>query len=44
MTLWNLETIARHLEARLTGDGAFVPGTLSMDTRTLKPGACFVAI
>ncbi|HWQ10488.1 MAG TPA: UDP-N-acetylmuramoyl-tripeptide--D-alanyl-D-alanine ligase, partial [Holophaga sp.] len=44
MTLWNLATVAHHLGASLTGGGEVVPASLSMDTRTLQPGACFVAI
>ncbi len=44
MALWSLGEVAPHLGARLVGDPAIVPTTLSMDTRTLEPGACFVAI
>lgn len=44
MGLWNLEQAARAMGARLVGDGTLVPSALSMDTRTLHPGACFVAI
>ena len=44
MSLWNLETIAGRLGARLTSGAAVVPATLSLDTRTLQPGACFVAL
>lgn len=42
--LWNLERAARELGAELKGDGTLVPTALSMDTRTLPSGACFVAI
>jgi UDP-N-acetylmuramoyl-tripeptide--D-alanyl-D-alanine ligase len=44
MTLWTLEEAARAVGGRLAGDGRGVPGELSMDTRTLGPGSCFVAI
>ena len=44
MTLWSLGTIAWHLGARLTGGEDLVPASLSMDTRTLQRGACFIAI
>jgi UDP-N-acetylmuramoyl-tripeptide--D-alanyl-D-alanine ligase len=44
MSLWNLGTIAQHLGASLTDGEAVVPSSLSMDTRTLQRGACFVAI
>ncbi len=43
-TLWNLATVAQHLGARLTGGDAVVPDSLSMDTRTIRAGACFVAV
>jgi UDP-N-acetylmuramoyl-tripeptide--D-alanyl-D-alanine ligase len=44
MNLWNLGTLALKLDARLTGGADFVPALLSMDTRTIERGACFVAI
>jgi len=44
MTLWNLATLAPKLGARLLGGGAVVPTSLSLDTRTLRPGACFIAL
>ncbi|MDP2877337.1 MAG: Mur ligase family protein, partial [Holophaga sp.] len=44
MTLWSLSEAAPHLAARLVGDPSIIPISLSMDTRTLEPGACFVAI
>jgi len=42
--LWNLHQAARAVGGRVLGDGAAVPASLSMDTRTLLPGSCFVAI
>lgn len=44
MSLWNLATIAGHLGAYVVGDPEVVPSSLSLDTRTLQPGACFVAL
>lgn len=44
MSLWDLGTVAQRLGARLTGGEAAVPSSLSIDTRTLQRGACFVAI
>jgi UDP-N-acetylmuramoyl-tripeptide--D-alanyl-D-alanine ligase len=44
MSLWSLAQVAPHLGAELVGDGAVVPGALSMDTRTIQKGDCFVAI
>lgn len=44
MTLWSLAEAASHLGAHIVGDPAVVPVSLSMDTRTIQPGACFVAI
>jgi UDP-N-acetylmuramoyl-tripeptide--D-alanyl-D-alanine ligase len=44
MSLWSLGTIAQHLGARLTGGEDWVPTSLSLDTRTLQRGACFIAI
>lgn len=42
--LWTLREAADRLGARLHGDGSVRPGALSMDTRTLRPGDCFVAL
>lgn len=44
MGLWTLEQAANAINARLVGDGALIPSALSMDTRTLRSGECFVAI
>ncbi len=44
MSLWSLAEVAPHLGARLEGDASIVPTSLSMDTRTIQRGACFVAI
>lgn len=42
--LWSLAEAAQRLGARLTGNGEVRPTSLSLDTRTLAPGACFVAL
>jgi UDP-N-acetylmuramoyl-tripeptide--D-alanyl-D-alanine ligase len=42
--LWTLEQACQAMGGRLLGDGSVVPTALSMDTRTLPPGSCFVAI
>lgn len=42
--LWTLAQAAEALGATLHGDGALVPTALSMDTRTIQAGACFVAL
>lgn len=44
MTLWSFAEVASHLNALIIGDGSVRPGALSMDTRTIQPGNCFVAI
>ena len=44
MSLWSLFQAAAHLGGEVRGDGAVVPGSLSLDTRTLRPGGCFVAL
>ena len=44
MSLWSLFQTASQLGAEVLGDGSVMPTTLSMDTRTLQPGACFVAL
>lgn len=41
---WTLLEVAERLGARLLGAGEMQPGALSMDTRTLRPGDCFVAM
>jgi len=41
---WTLAEACRAVGGILVGDGAVAPGALSMDTRTLAPGDCFVAI
>jgi UDP-N-acetylmuramoyl-tripeptide--D-alanyl-D-alanine ligase len=42
--LWSLEAARAKVGGRIQGDGAVAPSALSMDTRTLQPGSCFVAI
>lgn len=44
MSLWSLFQAASQVGGEVLGDGAVVPSSLSMDTRTLQPGACFVAL
>jgi len=44
MSDWSLFQIAAELGAEIRGDGALAPTSLSLDTRTLQPGACFVAL
>ncbi len=44
MALWSLQEAAARLGATLWGDGDLRPGSLSIDTRTLTPGDCFVAL
>lgn len=44
MSLWSLAEIHRILGGELEGDGQGVPPALSMDSRTLLPGSCFVAL
>lgn len=44
MILWSLAEVAAELGARIVGDPSVVPVSLSMDTRTIPAGACFVAI
>ena len=41
---WRLADVAPQLGAQLLGDGELRPTCLSMDTRTLVPGACFGAV
>ncbi|WP_052571836.1 UDP-N-acetylmuramoyl-tripeptide--D-alanyl-D-alanine ligase [Geothrix fermentans] len=44
MSLWSLFQAASQVGGEVLGDGAVVPSSLSLDTRTLLPGACFVAL
>ena len=44
MSLWSLFQVASQVGGEILGDGAVVPSSLSMDTRTIQPGACFVAL
>ncbi len=44
MSLWSLFQAASQVGGAILGEGAVVPTSLSMDTRTLQPGACFVAL
>lgn len=44
MTSWSLFQVASHLGGEIIGDGAVMPEPLSLDTRTLQIGACFVAL
>lgn len=44
MSLWSLSQAAAKVGGELLGNGAVVPASLSIDTRTLQPGACFVAL
>lgn len=44
MTLWSLFQVASQVGGEILGDGSVVPSALSLDTRTLQPGACFVAL
>ena len=44
MSLWSLFQAAAQVGGEVLGNGAVVPTTLSIDTRTLQPGACFVAL
>ena len=39
---FSLGEVVRHLGAQLQGDGSLVPSALSLDTRTIQPGECFV--
>jgi len=41
---WSLDEACRAVGGTLAGDGGGIPAALSMDTRTLVPGSCFVAI
>lgn len=44
MSLWSLFQAASKVGGEILGDGAVVPSSLSLDTRTIQPGACFVAL
>lgn len=44
MSLWSLFQAASQVGGEVLGDGAVVPSSLSLDTRTIQPGACFVAL
>jgi UDP-N-acetylmuramoyl-tripeptide--D-alanyl-D-alanine ligase len=44
MSLWSLFQAASQVGGEIRGDGSVVPSSLSLDTRTLQPGACFVAL
>jgi len=44
MSLWNLNQAQAAVGGTLQGDGQLIPAALSMDTRTIHPGDCFVAI
>lgn len=42
--LFDLSQVASLIHAELRGDGSIFPSAISLDTRTLQPGECFVAI
>lgn len=42
--LWSLSQVSSRIGGELLGAGTVVPTSLSLDTRTLEPGACFVAL
>jgi len=44
MSLWSLFQVASHVGGEILGDGSVIPTELSLDTRTIRPGACFVAL
>jgi UDP-N-acetylmuramoyl-tripeptide--D-alanyl-D-alanine ligase len=44
MSQWSLFQVASQVGGEILGEGAVMPSSLSMDTRTIQPGACFVAI
>ncbi|NWJ42527.1 MAG: UDP-N-acetylmuramoyl-tripeptide--D-alanyl-D-alanine ligase [Geothrix sp.] len=44
MSLWSLFQAASQVGGEILGDGSVVPSSLSLDTRTLQPGTCFVAL
>jgi len=42
--LFDLHQVASLIQAELRGDGSIFPSALSLDTRRLQPGECFVAV
>lgn len=42
--LFDLQQVASIIQAELRGDGSIFPSALSLDTRTLQLGECFVAL
>jgi len=42
--LWSLFQVASQVGGEILGEGSVIPTSLSLDTRTLEPGACFVAL
>lgn len=44
MSLWSLFQAASQVGGEVLGEGAVMPGSLSIDSRTLQSGACFVAL
>lgn len=44
MSLWSLSVAAARVGGEVLGNGTVVPSSLSLDTRTIQPGACFVAL
>lgn len=44
MSLWSLFQVASQVGGEILGNGAVQPSSLSLDTRTIQPGACFVAL
>jgi len=44
MSLWSLFQAASQVGGEVLGDGSVRPSSLSLDTRTLLAGACFVAL
>jgi UDP-N-acetylmuramoyl-tripeptide--D-alanyl-D-alanine ligase len=44
MRLWSLSVAAARVGGEVLGNGTVVPSSLSLDTRTIQPGACFVAL
>jgi UDP-N-acetylmuramoyl-tripeptide--D-alanyl-D-alanine ligase len=44
LTAWSLDQAAAVLGGEVVGDGTTVPVALAMDSRSLLPGSCFLAI
>ena len=44
MSFWSLFQAASQVGGEILGDGTVMPSSLSLDTRTIQPGACFVAL